>query len=108
MKSTRSSVPPAPVKEKIPGPIKAGTRRKYIGKKPDSDRNELSLVELKSRQPLPGSFSDTYPESTDEDCEGKCDCWGDNNPRLTREERGDDANPDYPHLSPRAPENMES
>ena len=87
MKNTRSSVPPAPAaKERGPGLVKAGSRNQF-GKKPDSDRNRLALAELMARQPLPGSFSDTYPETTDADCEGRCDCWGDANPRLTKEER---------------------
>ena len=88
MTTTRSSVPPVPAaKNTVPGPIKAGTMRRPLGKKPDSDRNEPTLTELKARQPLPGSFSDTYPEATDEDFEGRCDCWGDNNPRITKEEK---------------------
>jgi len=87
MKTTRSSVPPAPA-AKERGPIKAG-RHNQFGKKPDSDRNRLTLTELRARQPLPGSFSDTYPETTDDDCEGRCDCWGDANQRLTEKERKD-------------------
>jgi|GEM_PF-3068442 len=108
MSTTRSSVPPVPAKKgaKGPGPLKAG-RRKPLGKKPDPDRNKPTLTELKARQPFPGRFSDTYPEATDEECEGRCDCWGDNNPRLTREEQGDDAKQDYPYLSQRGLENTE-
>ena len=100
MTTTRSSVPPAPVKEgqKIPGLVKAKLHGKRLGTKPEPDRNrEPTLTERKARQPRAGSFSDADPKTTDEtdDCEGRCDVWGDANPRLTKKERGDDAKPDY-------------
>jgi hypothetical protein len=97
MSNGPSSVPPAPAtRDKVPGPVKAGTR-KPLGKKPEPDKNRTSLTELKARQSRAGSFSDADPKTTDEndDCKGRCDCWGDANPRPTKEERGDDAKSDY-------------
>ena len=98
-RNSPSSVPPAPAKKvsEVPGPVKAETRKK-IGKKPEPDRNTPTLTELKARQPRAGSFHDSDSKQTEgdeSDCEGRCDCWGDANPRLTKEERGINAKPDY-------------
>ncbi|MCP4646997.1 MAG: hypothetical protein GY852_04570 [bacterium] len=98
MSPTRDSNPPVSVaRDRVIGPVKAETR-KQLGKKPEPDRNkEPSLTELKARQSRPGSFSDADSQTTDdaEECEGRCDVWGDANPRLTKKERGDDAKSDY-------------
>jgi hypothetical protein len=88
MATTRSSIPPAPKRERAPGPAKAKSKRKTGNV--FSQRNPLLEGSFHDVGPKEKSvvwrMSDSNPPVSEKDFEGACNCWGDNNPFLTKEE----------------------
>lgn len=81
MTTKRINSPPVPAKKE---PVQKSPGRQ-LGKKPEPD-SRMALLEARARQPFEGSFGDVFPEANDGDYAGACNCWGDNNPHITKKE----------------------